>query len=527
MSEFPRRIRPLDTLLASQIAAGEVVERPASVLKELLENSLDAGAKTIRIELEHGGVSLLRVQDDGVGILREDLPLALAPQATSKIYSQDELIHVSTLGFRGEALASIASVSRLSLSSRAAQAEQAYCIEGENNKEAAPCAHPPGTSVEVRDLFYNVPVRRKFLRSERTEFEHALERVRHLALSRPDISITLLHNSRQVLAVRSGSGAVTQRLASVCGRAFVQQALKVDFSATDLHLHGWLLPAKDARPLANQQYFYLNGRAVRDRLVLHAVRQAYGDSIPVGRHPAYVLYLHMPPEQVDVNVHPAKQEVRFRDVRLLHDFLHRALHTALGEDDRAPFSSNRVAEAPESYQYLPQPAAPQSKAGRTLGAAAGRYLVFDEGEHGLWLIDLIAVRARQVARSLRTGLEDGQARSLPLLLPVPLRLDASETQTLLSRHALLCDLGFVLEDLGSQWVVRHIPAALRQVAPEDLIKAVLATAHEPEVLIGALASCAQALPERAEWEGLIAEAMQMPTGVARLLSAPDLAELLK
>ena len=341
----PRRIRPLEALLANQIAAGEVVERPASVVKELLENSLDAGATHIEVDVEQGGVALIRVHDDGCGIAAADMPLALARHATSKVYSQDELMRVVSLGFRGEALASIASVSRLTLSSRSADDAHGSRIDAAGVR--APCAHPRGSTVEVRDLFYNTPARRKFLRAERTEFEHLAEVVRRVALSRFDVALTLRHNGRQVLAVRPAQDDAQreQRLATICGRPFVQQAVAVEFVLPGLHLRGWLLRPEAARAQADLQYFYINGRVIRDRVVTHAVRQAYGDALLPGRHPAYVLYLDMDPAQVDVNVHPTKHEVRFRETRQVHDFLYRALRAAVDEAAAAPAVMLGVREA--------------------------------------------------------------------------------------------------------------------------------------------------------------------------------------
>lgn len=331
-----RRIHLLSPRLANQIAAGEVVERPASVIKELLENSLDAGARRIDVEVEQGGVKLLRVRDDGCGIPSDDLPLALARHATSKIRDLDDLERVMSLGFRGEALASISSVARLTMTSRTADADQAWQVETEGRDMAArvqPAAHPVGTSVEVRDLFFNTPARRKFLRAEKTEFEHLQEVIRRLALARFDVAFHLRHNGKTVFALHEARDEISRarRVASVCGSAFLEQALPIQVERNGLHLWGWVGLPTFSRSQADLQYFYVNGRMVRDKLVVHAVRQAYRDVLYNGRHPTFVLFLELDPAAVDVNVHPTKHEVRFREGRTVHDFLYGTLHRALGE----------------------------------------------------------------------------------------------------------------------------------------------------------------------------------------------------
>ena len=335
MSEVAR-IQLLSPRLANQIAAGEVVERPASVIKELLENSLDSGATRIEVDVEQGGVKLLRVRDDGCGISADDLPLALARHATSKIRDLEDLERVLSLGFRGEALASISSVSRLTLTSRTADAAEAWQVETEGRDMEArvqPAAHPVGTSVEVRDLFFNTPARRKFLRTEKTEFDHLQEVIKRLALARFDVAFHLRHNGKVVLALHPASDPTSRgrRVASVCGPAFLEQALPVEIERNGLHLWGWVGLPTFSRSQADLQYFYVNGRMVRDKLVAHAVRQAYRDVLFNGRHPTFVLFLDVDPAVVDVNVHPTKHEVRFRDNRMVHDFLYGTLHRALGD----------------------------------------------------------------------------------------------------------------------------------------------------------------------------------------------------
>ncbi|MCG2580680.1 MAG: DNA mismatch repair endonuclease MutL [Marinobacter sp.] len=329
-------IRLLSPRLANQIAAGEVVERPASVVKELVENALDAGASRVDVDVEQGGVKLIRVRDDGFGIGEADLPLALSRHATSKIESLDDLEAVASLGFRGEALASISSVSRLALTSRTEAQEAASRVEVEGrdmDARISPAAHPVGTTVEVRDLFFNTPARRKFLRTEKTEFNHVEECVRRQALSRFDAGFTLRHNQRVVQSLRPAQNPLDRerRIGSLCGQQFIDNAVVIDAEATGLRLWGWVALPTFSRSQADLQYFFVNGRVIRDRLVAHAVRQAYRDVLYNNRHPAFVLYLEVDPATVDVNVHPTKHEVRFRDGRLVHDFIFRTLHKALAD----------------------------------------------------------------------------------------------------------------------------------------------------------------------------------------------------
>ncbi|MBO3275317.1 DNA mismatch repair endonuclease MutL [Pseudomonas schmalbachii] len=331
-----RRIQLLSPRLANQIAAGEVVERPASVIKELLENSLDAGARRVDIEVEQGGVKLLRVRDDGGGIPADDLPLALARHATSKIRELEDLERVMSLGFRGEALASISSVSRLTMTSRTADAEQAWQVETEGRDmqtRVQPAAHPVGTSVEVRDLFFNTPARRKFLRAEKTEFDHLQEVIKRLALARFDVAFHLRHNGKTIFSLHEAADelARARRVGAVCGSGFLEQALPIEVERNGLHLWGWVGLPTFSRSQPDLQYFYVNGRMVRDKLVAHAVRQAYRDVLYNGRHPTFVLFFEVDPAVVDVNVHPTKHEVRFRDSRMVHDFLYGTLHRALAE----------------------------------------------------------------------------------------------------------------------------------------------------------------------------------------------------
>lgn len=329
-------INLLSPRLANQIAAGEVVERPASVIKEVLENSLDAGATQLDVEVEGGGIKLMRVRDNGLGIHKEDLALALARHATSKISDLDDLEAVATLGFRGEALASISSVSRLELTSCHHQAEHAWVVRAEGRDmqtQVAPAAHPVGTTVEVRDLFFNTPARRKFLRTDNTEYGRIEDVIKRLALSRFGVGFSLKNNAK---VIHSWRPAITQaeqerRVAQICGPAFMSSTVHVDIERAGLRLWGWVALPTFSRSQADLQHFFVNGRAIKDKLVTHAVRQAYQDVLYHGRHPAYVLYLELDPAVVDVNVHPTKHEVRFRDGRLVHDFLFRSLHKALAD----------------------------------------------------------------------------------------------------------------------------------------------------------------------------------------------------
>nr|WP_232915225.1 DNA mismatch repair endonuclease MutL [Pseudomonas viridiflava] len=360
------RIELLSPRLANQIAAGEVVERPASVIKELLENSLDSGARRIDVDVEQAGIKLLKVRDDGSGISSDDLPLALARHATSKIRDLEDLERVMSLGFRGEALASISSVARLTLTSRTRNADQAWQVETEGRDMAPrvqPAAHPVGTSVEVRDLFFNTPARRKFLKAEKTEFDHLQEVIKRMALARFDVAFHLRHNGKTILSLHEAHDdtARARRVSAICGPGFLEQALPIEIERNGLHLWGWVGLPTFSRSQADLQYFFVNGRAVRDKLVAHAVRQAYRDVLFNGRHPTFVLFFEVDPAAVDVNVHPTKHEVRFRDGRTVHDFLYGTLHRALGDvrpEDQlsgsAPVTAIVRPTGPEAGEFGPQ-----------------------------------------------------------------------------------------------------------------------------------------------------------------------------
>ncbi|WP_266156633.1 DNA mismatch repair endonuclease MutL [Dyella silvatica] len=374
-------IRTLPPELINQIAAGEVIERPSSVVKELVENSLDAGATRIEVEIEQGGSRLIRVRDDGGGIAQDELQLAVASHATSKIGSFDDLEHVASMGFRGEALASVSSVARFALTSRARGQDAAFRIEVDGGKAQAarPAQHPQGSSVEVRDLFYNVPARRKFLRAERTEFAHIDDLLKSLALARSSVEFRLSHNGKPVRILKAARDehAALQRVAEVLGEDFPAQSLRIDHAVAGLHLSGWVGLPTASRSQADSQYFYVNGRLVRDRIVTHAVRQAYADVLFHGRHPVFVLYLELDPVGVDVNVHPAKHEVRFREQRLVHDFLFRTLHEALAQTRAGQVVS--TAQSVDGALTMAAGATAASYAPSVPAASTGSYGSFHQG----------------------------------------------------------------------------------------------------------------------------------------------------
>jgi DNA mismatch repair protein MutL len=398
-------IQVLPPQLANQIAAGEVVERPASVVKELVENSLDAGATRIDIDIERGGAKLIRIRDNGCGIKKDELALALARHATSKIATLDDLEAIISLGFRGEALASISSVARLTLTSRTedqTEAWQAYAEGREQDVTVKPAAHPVGTTLEVLDLFYNTPARRKFMRTEKTEFNHIDEIVRRIALARFDVSINLTHNGkviRQYRAVAEGAPR-ERRLGAICGIPFLEQALAIEWQHGDLALHGWVAePTATTSALAEIQYCYVNGRMMRDRLINHAIRQACEDKLGVDQQPAFVLYLEIDPHQVDVNVHPAKHEVRFHQSRLVHDFIYQAVLSVLQQqaENRLPLEEtaeqpqerwqpeNRVASGRNQFATpapasTPRESAPREPSLRRSASASGGYREAGQGK---------------------------------------------------------------------------------------------------------------------------------------------------
>jgi DNA mismatch repair protein MutL len=518
-------IRPLPDTLINQIAAGEVVERPASVVKELVENALDAGARRVDIDLEEGGVRLIRIRDDGSGIPVDDLPLAIARHATSKIASLDDLEAVATLGFRGEALPSIASVSRFQLASRHVDSAHgaALAVDGGRIGKVAPKAHPPGTTVEVRDLFYNVPARRKFLRAERTELGHIEEWLRSLALARPDVELRVSHNGKPARRYRGESLLESpERLHETLGAEFARSALRLDHAGAGLRLHGWIAQPAYNRASADQQYLYVNGRSVRDRNVAHAIRQAYSDVLFHGRHPAFVLFLELDPRGVDVNVHPAKHEVRFRDTRLVHDFVYRTLQQALAET-RAGQAPQAVAQAPDaaprsapmawnppqaplglrvdetrvayaalygardSTATMPVASLPPLPAGddatlpplgHAIAQLHGIYILAESTE-GLVVIDMHAAHERIGYEKLKAAHDGEGVRMQPLLVPVPVAVSEREAEVAEREAATLAELGFDLTRNGPQsLLLRGVPALLAEGDVEALLRDVLVDLRE-------------------------------------------------
>lgn len=509
------RIHQLPQQLVNQIAAGEVIERPASVVKELLENCLDAGASRIDVEVEQGGVALIRVRDNGCGIHPDDLPLALSPHATSKIQSLDELERVASLGFRGEALASIASIAHLRLASRERNADRGWEISRDGGIQPVaprPVAIPPGTLVEVRDLFHNTPARRKFLRTEKTEFSHIDTVVRRLGLSRDGLGITLRHNGRVVFQMHPAAEPRDreQRIAQLLGGEFMAQAVEVNREGAGLRLRGWIGRPTFSRSQPDLQYFFVNGRMVRDRLVAHAVRQSYQDVLYHGRHPAYLLYLEMDPATVDVNVHPAKHEVRFRQSSVVHDFLFSAIHGALR--DIRPASDERVSnrESPRTastaaplqrgiplevrdhmaaYAALQVPAAreetqPRSEEeqipplGFALGQLAGAYILAQNAA-GLVVVDMHAAHERITYERLKEQWRGAAVTSQPLLVPERLSVAQREADLAEENVALFRSAGIEVDRSGPQTlVVRRIPALLRGADVAGLVRDMLADIAE-------------------------------------------------
>jgi DNA mismatch repair protein MutL len=502
-------IRVLDHHLIDQIAAGEVIERPASIVKELVENSLDAGALCVEVEIEAGGVRLTRVRDDGSGIPRDELALALSRHATSKISSAADLAAITTLGFRGEALPSIASVSHFEIVSRHVDAERAarVSVDAGTIGEAMPAAHPPGTTIEVRDLFYNLPARRKFLRSEVTEQGHIVRLLERLALSRDDVAFRLRTGSRTLLdAPRLGGGAAVDRVARVVGQDFVERALEVDHFAGPVRIHGWIGTPSAARATSDLQYWFVNGRAVRDRLLMNAVRLGFRDVLYSGRQPSYVLYLDIDPALVDVNAHPQKLEVRFRDSRQIHDFVFRAVERRLAATKPAPGALPPAWNgAPANTSPLPLHVAAPAALGGTwavseslavaresevaanaevmadgaaepLGQALAQIhgiYILAQNEQGLVLVDMHAAHERVLYEKMKS--QTGAAATQLLLAPISITLKVDEVDTLLAQHGDWQAAGFDLERLAPDTlVVRAVPAMLPR---EDIAALVRDVVH--------------------------------------------------
>lgn len=499
------RIRPLPDLLVSQIAAGEVVERPASVLKELIENSLDAGATRIEVQLEEGGVKLLRVADDGGGIEREDLPLALARHATSKIASLADLERVASYGFRGEALASIASVARVTLTSRTPGAPHAWQIDAAAPLPA-PAALPAGTVVRVEDLYFNIPARRKFLKTAATEFARCDEALTRMALARPDVAFTLAHDGREKR--RLARADLARRVRELVGAEFMTHARAVEAVAGPLRLSGFAALPAYARSTRAEQYFYVNGRYVKDKLLAHAAREAYADVLHGAHQPAYVLFLELDPAAVDVNVHPAKTEVRFRDGQAVHRFVFHAVEQALA----APLAAARTAGAASSKPTFPPPPTQAGFALREPDAAAyldfARQAVVDaavspkltfaedtaplgyaiaqlhgiyilaQNARGLVLVDMHAAHERILYEKLKAA-GDAAPAVQPLLVPLLFAASAREMAMAEEHAATLVALGFWIGAAGpGQLAVRGVPALLAGGDLERLARALLAELAE-------------------------------------------------
>jgi len=529
-------IARLPDLLISQIAAGEVVERPASVLKELLENSLDAGSKAIQVHLEEGGVKLIRVTDDGCGIAKEQLALALTRHATSKIVSLDDLERVGTLGFRGEALASVASVARLTISSRERGAAHAWKLRGEPGAEPEPAALMAGTVVEMRDLYFNTPARRKFLKAEGTEFAHCADAVKRLALTRPDVAFSLTHNGRSLFQLAPADSA--RRIADILGDDFLAAARPVDAAAGPLALAGFAIDPTRASEAKDGQYVFVNGRFVRDKVISHALREAYRDVLHGSRQPAVCLFVNIDPALVDVNVHPAKTEVRFRDSRGMHQFVFHALQRTLAVpvDNRGQttFSTPppEIDSSPAKPWSVPGFAPPLRQQG-SLGVAepaAAAYLAFAKAAHGLdgpaagptavapsflpssvteapgageapplgyalaqlhgiyvlaqnarglVLIDMHAAHERILYEKLKAAFDNRQIATQALLIPAVFAADPLDIAAVEEHAAALADLGFAIAPLGpNQLGVRGVPALLQGGDPVALARSLIGELRE-------------------------------------------------
>jgi len=510
-------IQQLPGHLVNQIAAGEVVERPSSVVKELLENSLDAGARSISIDIIAGGTKLIRVRDDGAGIPKDEIGLALSRHATSKISSLEDLEEVASLGFRGEALPSVASVARLGLTTCTGGA--AWTVEADNGVigEPAPAAHPIGTTVEVHDLFYNTPARKKFLRTERAEFNHIDKWIRRLALARPDVAFAVSHNRRAVLNLKVANEAdeILDRIGKLCGDAFASQTLFIDRESDDIALSGWIGLPTFNRSQADLQYWFVNGRSITDKTLSHAVRHAYRDVLFHGRYPAYVLFLSMNPATVDANAHPAKHEVRFRNTRQVHGIVSQAIEFALretrpGGHDVTPMptkiisskiyqqstmslspggqvSTSSVADAMVGYQTLAtiemtERAMPVGEEVPPLGFAiaqlAGIY-VLAENADGLVVVDMHAAHERIVYEKLKTAFDEKSIVSQPLLVPAMIAVSESEADRAEEAGEIFARLGLLIDRGGpTSLLIRQMPALLKQADAEALIRDVLSDLQE-------------------------------------------------
>ena len=532
---MPKRIHQMPHQLINQIAAGEVVERPSSVIKELLENSLDANADKIEIDVEQGGIKLIRIADNGSGIHKDDMALALSRHATSKIRNLDDLEHVNSLGFRGEAVPSIASISRLLITS-ATEGQDGWQVIGDGSEkeiEQKPAAHQRGTTIEVRDLFFNVPARRKFLKTEKTEFKHLDDVIKRIALSRFDISLSLTHNRKSIRQFRAATDKAGQerRVAEICGKSFVEQSVYIEHEAPSINgglkIWGWIAQPTFSRSQADLQYFYVNGRMVKDRVVTHAVRQAYQDVLYHGRHPAYILFFELDPVLVDVNAHPTKSEVRFRESRTVHDFLYRSIHDAIAKikpehselapgysqagfssdissniaqsqtpvssgfsGGYAPQQSNMSLAVEEQIAAYSQLASSQARAEVSdpvstedegvyppLGFAKAQIhgiFILAENRDGLIIVDMHAAHERITYERLKQAYDGEGISSQPLLVPIDIEVSEKEADFVEAELNFFKEIGLEVDRSGPQTVrIRQIPVLLNKTNAEALLRDVL------------------------------------------------------
>lgn len=495
------RIKPLPLHLANQIAAGEVIERPASVVKELVENSMDAGASQIFIDIEGAGSQLIRVRDNGEGIHQDDLSLALSRHATSKLHSSDQLSHIASLGFRGEALPSIASISQLSISSRQQGDNDCGWQIATNIETTVPVAHPIGTTVEVRDLFFNVPARRHFLRGNKTEQHHITTTIQRLALCQFEIGFQcqLSASSNIKLPIATTPEQQQQRIAKICGKSFINNSLFIQQQYDDIELKGWLGNEQAHRPQTDVNHFYINGRVIRDRVINHAIRQAYSDLIPAGRHPAFVLYLTMPLDRVDINVHPTKHEVRFRDARLVHGLITRGIQDALTSLSTTPVmddsphpspsnglrSSNHIAE--QALQYKKQPTSGSSTITTddfdSITVLLQQRYIITQSKQELFIIDLQKAEHSLRQQQLQLAIETDSLSSRPILVPIKISLPTEQHQAIINNQDVLLLLGISFQNHDEHLLIKSIPTLLAQVDIKQLIHSIATTLNNGQTNI--------------------------------------------
>ncbi len=530
-------IHKLSTALANKIAAGEVVERPASVVKELIENSIDAGATQISITIHKSGVQRIQVTDNGGGINKVDLPLAITSHATSKIHTADDLNAITSLGFRGEALASIAAVSHFTLQSRSTTADVGYQITHnttQTEQSVTTVAHPVGTTIIVNDLFYNIPARRKFLRSDKTEFNHIEEVVRRAALSRFEIGFQLMHGERTVWRLPIAASLIEKekRIATLMGKAFLTHCVHVDIERAPLTLNGWIASAELARNQTDRQYCFINGRVIRDKLINHAIRQAYADTLPTGRYPSVILFLNCDPITVDVNVHPTKHEVRFHDARLVHDFIVRSIQDVLNKtsqtcliDNDNTTSTQQANAVIDDYQretwkqqyihgktthqpttmakpvVVPEPAVSNqtnTPNHTIIGVFKSHYILLARNDN-LIILDAKLIYSAWVAQHLTKQVTNGKVEQQPLLVPVRYQLTTSTAAIWAKHQSTLTCLGIDATELDiNTLAIRHIPALLSQVATTTLVDTVFAALADRSDTSSALSTLITALAQTAE-----------------------------